>query len=308
MPQNYHFIGICGTAMGSVAAALKARGNGVTGSDAGVYPPMSTFLESAGIEITEGFRPENIPADADLIVVGNAISRGNPEVEEVLNRKLLYRSLPEVVKEEFLRGRRNLVVTGTHGKTTTVSMLAWLLESSGRDPSFLIGGIPKNLGRGCRLNASEFSVIEGDEYDTAFFDKRSKFLHYLPEVVVVNNIEFDHADIYDSLDEIKLSFRRLLNIVPENGVVFINGDDPNCIDVARECPAPVVSVGLGENCERRLTEIEYHPDASHFTVDGQRFCVPMVGEFNVRKRRDVGLRRRFRRALPSGNPGWARSF
>ncbi len=282
MPKHYHFIGICGTAMGSVAAALKARGCDVTGSDANVYPPMSTFLGEAGIAITEGFRPENIPPHADIVVVGNAISRGNPEVEEVLNRKLLYRSLPEVVKEEFLRGRRNLVVTGTHGKTTTSSLLAWILESAGRNPAFLIGGIPKNFGCGSRLNDSEFSVIEGDEYDTAFFDKRSKFLHYLPETVIVNNIEFDHADIYNNLGEIKLTFRRLLNTVPQNGAVFINGDDPNCLDVAKDCPAPVITVGTGGHCAHPITEIVYAPDSSQFSIAGGHFSVPMAGEFNVR--------------------------
>ena len=167
--------------------------------------------------IAEGYREENIPADADVVIIGNAISRGNPEAEAALDRKLLYHSLPEVMKEFFLRGKRNLVVSGTHGKTTTSSMLAWLLRHAGRDPGFMIGGLPKNLGCGALFTDSEFTVLEGDEYDTAFFDKRSKFLHYLPECVVINNIEFDHADIYNSLDEIKLTFRRLLNIVPRNG-------------------------------------------------------------------------------------------
>ncbi|MCB1134002.1 MAG: UDP-N-acetylmuramate:L-alanyl-gamma-D-glutamyl-meso-diaminopimelate ligase, partial [Verrucomicrobiae bacterium] len=171
---RYHFTGICGTAMGAVAAAMKQRGYIVTGSDASVYPPMSDFLRGQGIEIAEGYREENIPADADVVVIGNAISRGNPEAEAALDRKLLYQSLPEVMKECFLRGKRNFIVSGTHGKTTTSSMLAWLLRHAGRDPGFMIGGLPKNLGRGGYFGDSDFNVLEGDEYDTAFFDKRSK--------------------------------------------------------------------------------------------------------------------------------------
>src|ERR1700724_4442187 len=212
-PQKFHFIGICGTAMGSVAAALQERGFKVSGSDESVYPPMSIFLEKRGIKLKAGYRAENIPADVDVVVIGNAMKRGNPEVEAVLNRKLFYVSLPEVLKNHFLRGRHNLVVTGTHGKTTTTALLAWILEKAGHKPGYLIGGIPKNLGQGARLNDSKFFVIEGDEYDTAFFDKRSKFIHYLPELLIVNNIEFVPADIFKNIDEVKLIFKRLLNMV-----------------------------------------------------------------------------------------------
>ena len=279
---RFHFTGICGTAMGAVAAAMKQRGYAVTGSDANVYPPMSDFLRGQGITIAEGYREENIPADTDVVIIGNAISRGNPEAEAALERKLLYHSLPEVMKEFFLRGKRNFVVSGTHGKTTTSSMLAWLLRHAGRDPGFMIGGLPKNLGCGASFTHSEFTVLEGDEYDTAFFDKRSKFLHYLPECVVINNIEFDHADIYNSLDEIKLTFRRLLNIVPRNGMAFINGDDPNCLDVAKGAPCPVTTVGLSETCALRIENINYEPDRSSFTLGGVPYSVRMTGEFNVR--------------------------
>ncbi|MEJ6700859.1 MAG: UDP-N-acetylmuramate:L-alanyl-gamma-D-glutamyl-meso-diaminopimelate ligase [Akkermansiaceae bacterium] len=280
--QHIHFIGICGTAMGSVAAAMHAKGFTVTGSDENVYPPMSTFLEDQGVEIFPGFKAENIPATAEVIVVGNAVSRGNAEAEAALDRKLLYVSLPEVLKEHFLRGRRNLVVSGTHGKTTTSSMLAWMLKSAGVDPSHMIGGIPGNLGKGAAFTDSEFVVLEGDEYDTAFFDKRSKFLHYLPEVVVVNNIEFDHADIYDSLDEIKLTFKRLLNIVPRNGIAFVNGDCPNSMDVAQGAPAPVKTVGLGVDCDLKITNIVYGVEITSFDLDGENYELPMAGEFNVR--------------------------
>lgn len=280
--QHFHFTGICGTAMGAVAAAMKQRGFTITGSDANVYPPMSDFLRDQGIPITEGYAEENLPEGADVVVIGNAISRGNPEAEAALNRKLLYTSLPEVLKEFFLRGKRNFVVSGTHGKTTTTSMLTWLMRHAGRDPGFLIGGIPKNLGQGALFSDSEWNVLEGDEYDTAFFDKRSKFLHYLPECVVINNIEYDHADIYENLEQIKLTFRRLLNVVPSKGVAFINGDDENCLDVAKNAPCPVETVGFGENCMRRIEHVDYEGEWSSFTLQGERYSLHMSGEFNVR--------------------------
>ena len=279
---RFHFTGVCGTAMGAVAAAMKQRGFAVTGSDSKVYPPMSDFLRDQGITIAEGYDASHIPADADVVVIGNAISRGNPEAEAALDRKLLYLSLPEVLKEFFLRGKRNFVVTGTHGKTTTSSMLAWLLRHAGRDPGFMIGGLPKNLGRGAVFTASDFTVLEGDEYDTAFFDKRSKFLHYLPECVVINNIEFDHADIYSSLAEIQLSFRRLLQVVPRSGLALVNGDDPACLEVAAKAPCPVTTVGFAESCSLRITAVNYETHGSSFELDGTSFSVPMTGEFNVR--------------------------
>jgi UDP-N-acetylmuramate: L-alanyl-gamma-D-glutamyl-meso-diaminopimelate ligase len=280
-PKNFHFLGICGTAMGSVAAALRERGFGVAGSDENVYPPMSIFLAEKGVALKEGYRAENIPDNADVVVIGNAMKRGNPEVEAVLNRKLFYLSLPEVLKNYFLRGRHNLVVTGTHGKTTTTAMLAWIMETAGLNSGFLIGGIPKNLGQGARLNDSKFFVIEGDEYDTAFFDKRSKFIHYLPELVVVNNIEFDHADIFDNIDEIKLSFRRLLNIVPQNGMVLLNGDDPNCVDVAKNCLAQMIEIGFSKNCAQRICDVSYSSKGSRFKLGDDTFEIALFGEFNV---------------------------
>jgi UDP-N-acetylmuramate: L-alanyl-gamma-D-glutamyl-meso-diaminopimelate ligase len=281
-PKKFHFLGICGTAMASVAAALQDRGFKVTGSDENVYPPMSNFLQEKGITAKEGYQAENIPADADVVVIGNAMKRGNPEVEAVLNRKLFYLSLPEVLKNYFLRGHHNLVVTGTHGKTTTTALLAWIMEKAGRNPGYLIAGLPKNFGQGARLNDSKYFVIEGDEYDTAFFDKRSKFVHYLPELLIVNNIEFDHADIFKDLDEIKLSFRRLLNIVPQNGMVLLNGDDPNCVEVAKNCLAQLVEVGFSKNCAQRIREVASSPEGSSFRLGGETFEIPLIGEFNVR--------------------------
>ncbi len=268
--------------MGSVAAALSERGFKITGSDENIYPPMSIFLAERGIALNEGYRAENIPADVDVVVVGNAIKRGNPEVEAVLNRKLFYVSLPEVLRNHFLRGRHNLVVTGTHGKTTTTALLAWIMEKAGRKPGYLIGGLPKNLRQGARLNDSKFFVIEGDEYDTAFFDKRSKFLHYLPELLIVNNIEFDHADIFNNIDDIKLSFRRLLNIVPQNGMALLNGDDRNCVEVAKDCLAQMIEVGFSKNCAQRIRDVAHSTDGSRFKLGEDAFEIPLIGEFNVR--------------------------
>jgi len=268
--------------MGSVAAAMQDLGHRITGSDENVYPPMSTFLESKGVRLTQGYAPGNIPADADVIVIGNAMTRGNPEVEAVLNRKLYYLSLPEALKQFFLRGRHNLVVTGTHGKTTTTSLLAWIFEYAGKNPSFLIGGIPNNLGQGARLNDAKHFILEGDEYDTAFFDKRSKFVHYLPELVIVNNIEFDHADIFADIEAIKTSFRRLLRIVPSEGLVLLNGDDPNCVDVGKDCPAPILEVGFSENAGNQIEGAESNGGNSKFTLFGERFEIPMWGDFNIR--------------------------
>jgi UDP-N-acetylmuramate: L-alanyl-gamma-D-glutamyl-meso-diaminopimelate ligase len=281
-PQKFHFIGICGTAMGSVAAALRERGFKVSGSDESVYPPMSTFLEEQGIKLNSCYDKKNIPADADVIVIGNAMKRGNPEVEAVLNRKLFYLSLPEVLKNYFLRGKHNLVVTGTHGKTTTTSLLAWIMEKAGRKPAYLIGGLPKNLGQGARLNDSKYFVIEGDEYDTAFFDKRSKFVHYLPELVIVNNIEFDHADIFKDLGAVKTSFRHLLRIVPQNGMVLLNGDDHNCVEVAKDCYAQMVEVGFSKNCAQRIRDVGYSENGARFKLGDDVYQIPMLGEFNVR--------------------------
>ena len=279
--------------MASVAAALQERGFKVTGSDENVYPPMSRFLEEKGIALKEGYRPENIPADADVVVIGNVMKRGNPEVEAVLNRKLFYLSLPEVLKNHFLRGRHNLVVTGTHGKTTTTALLAWIMEKAGRKPGYLIGGIPKNFGEGARLNDSKYFVIEGDEYDTAFFDKRSKFVHYLPELVIVNNIEFDHADIFKNIDEIKLSFRRLLNIVPQNGMVLLNGDDPNCVEVAKDCLAQMVEIGFSKNCAQRIQDVGYSAKGSTFRLGADTFEIPLIGEFNVHNAAMAAMAARF---------------
>ena len=280
--EHFHFIGICGTAMGSVAAALQNRGYTITGSDQNVYPPMSDFLIENDINVSVGHDENNIPDKVDLVVIGNAMSRGNVEVESVLNRKIPYTSLPELIKRYFLQGKRNIVITGTHGKTTTSSIIAHLLNDNGLNPNLMIGGIPLDIGKGGRFTESEFFVIEGDEYDTAFFDKRSKFVHYMPEIVVVNNIEFDHADIFNNIEEIKLSFKRMLNIVPENGIVFVNGDDNDAVEVTENCRAPVIKVGANDNCDFKIENLNLESFNSSFSIKENSYQLPMDGEFNVR--------------------------
>ena len=280
--EHFHFIGICGTAMGSVAAALQNRGYTITGSDQNVYPPMSDFLIENDINVSVGHDENNIPDKVDLVVIGNAMSRGNVEVESVLNRKIPYTSLPELIKRYFLQGKRNIVITGTHGKTTTSSIIAHLLNDNGLNPNLMIGGIPLDIGKGGRFTESEFFVIEGDEYDTAFFDKRSKFVHYMPEIVVVNNIEFDHADIFNNIEEIKLSFKRMLNIVPENGIVFVNGDDNDAVEVTENCRAPVIKVGANDDCDFKIENLNLESFNSSFSIKDNSYQLPMDGEFNVR--------------------------
>src|SRR5438128_6398816 len=239
--MHYHLIGICGTAMASLAGMLQVRGHRVTGSDENVYPPMSNMLEGLEIQIMRGYGAAHLTPAPDCVVVGNAIPRGNPEVEEALNRRLLYRSLPGVIKQEFIRSRRSLVVAGTHGKTTTTSLAAWVIDQAGLNPSFLVGGVVQNFGASFRVTDSEYFIIEGDEYDTAYFDKGPKFMHYLPELAIVNNIEFDHADIYENLDAVKLAFRRFMHIVPGNGKLIAGWDSQPVRDVIASFGAKLFS-------------------------------------------------------------------
>src|SRR6187551_3412877 len=242
--KRIHLIGVCGTAMATLAAMLKSKGYDVRGSDQNVYPPMSDFLASEGIRTLTGYRPEHITGDLDLVVVGNAISRGNPELEEVLDRKIRYCSLPEAIREHFLWGARSIVIAGTHGKTTTTALAGWLLTHAGADPSILIGGIARNLGEhgsSYRIGSGRDFVLEGDEYDSAFFDKTAKFLKYLPDIAVVNNVEFDHADIYADIDAVTLAFRRLVNLVPSNGLLALGADSPVALALKAAARSRVVT-------------------------------------------------------------------
>jgi UDP-N-acetylmuramate: L-alanyl-gamma-D-glutamyl-meso-diaminopimelate ligase len=280
--KSIHFVGVGGTAMAAVAAAMRDKGFSVTGSDQNVYPPMSTYLAAKQVEVMAGYAESNLAHKPDLVVIGNAISRGNPEAESVLEHKLRYCSLPELLKEFFIRGKRSLVVTGTHGKTTTTSLLAWVFEHNGLQPGFLIGGIPNNFSEGARFTDSPWFIIEGDEYDTAFFDKRSKFVHYLPEVVIINNLEFDHADIFENLAAIQTSFKRLINLIPRNGQLLANGDDPNLAPLLGVTHCPVKRFGLGPDNSVHGFNPRYGPTASEFEIPSFKFHLNLVGEINVR--------------------------
>ena len=277
--------------MASLAAMLQARGHQVTGSDENVYPPMSTMLASLGINVAQGYAIDNLSPAPDCVVVGNAIPRGNPEVEETLNRRLLYRSLPEVLKEEFIRGRRSLVVAGTHGKTTTTSLAAWVMDQGGLDPSFLVGGVVQNFGASSRVTKSNYFIIEGDEYDTAYFDKGPKFMHYLPELAIVGNIEFDHADIYKDIDAVKLAFRRLMNTVPGNGRLIAGWDSPLVREViasmGQRLFTQVETFGTCEDARWQARDIDWSGAMTCFRVlregkEWSEFQTPLIGDFNVR--------------------------
>lgn len=292
-PRRYHLIGIGGSAMASLAGLLKEAGHAVTGSDENVYPPMSTQLREMGIPYHEGYRPENLPTEVDEVVVGNAISRGNPELEAVLDARLPYTSAARTVKEEFLRGRVSLAVAGTHGKTTTTSLLAWVLESAGLRPSFLIGGVAENFGSSYRLTDSEYFAIEADEYDTAYFDKGPKMWHYLPQVAIVNNIEFDHADIYRDEEAYRFAFARFINLIPRSGTLVAGWDSPIVRELAPKTFSALESFGYGGSDESaahprwRAEDVEFGPEATEFTVlhDGAawgRVEMPLAGAFNVR--------------------------
>lgn len=272
--MRIHILGICGAFMGGIAALAKAAGHEVSGSDANVYPPISTQLASLGIRLCEGYRPEHLdpaPGGApDCIIVGNALSRGNPAVEYMLNQGLAYTSGPQWLYEHVLRGRHVLAVAGTHGKTTTASLLAWILEHAGLKPGFLIGGVAENFGVSARLGKGECFVVEADEYDTAFFDKRSKFVHYRPRTLVLNNLEFDHADIFADLAAIKRQFHHLVRIVPGAGRIVCNGGERNLRDtLAMGCWTPVEPFGLDNN------EMDW--SARLLTGDGSRFEIAYQG-------------------------------
>ena len=285
-PQKIYLIGICGTAMASLAGMLREKGYAVSGSDSDVYPPMSDFLDQLGIPVFKGFNAANIEnAKPDLVVIGNALSRGNVEIEHVLDSGLRYASMAETVKEFFIRGKNSIVVAGTHGKTTTTAMLAWILEIAGRKPSFLVGGIAENFGRSFQVSDGPDFIIEGDEYDTAFFDKGPKFLHYLPRIVLLKNIEFDHADIYADLDAIRTAFRRLINIVPRSGLIVAGVDSPVVRELIPAAFSRVATAGIDAG-EWRATNIQPAAGGMSFHVTRSdkmmgRFSIPMPGTFNV---------------------------
>ena len=288
--SRIHLIGVCGTAMATLAAMLKRKGHDVRGSDQDVYPPMSDFLASEGIRTLAGYAPDHITGDLDLVVIGNAISRGNPELEEALDRKIRYCSLPEAIREHFLWGARSIVLAGTHGKTTTTSLTGWLLTHGGVDPSVLVGGIARNFGdngSSYRIGQGRDFVIEGDEYDSAFFDKTAKFLKYLPDIAVVNNVEFDHADIYADFDAVTLAFRRLVNLVPRRGLLLVGADSPGARALVDQAVSRVQTFGLSDDVEWQGHDLEPMGASTRFKLrrGGAPFGlfeVPLVGAYNVR--------------------------
>jgi UDP-N-acetylmuramate: L-alanyl-gamma-D-glutamyl-meso-diaminopimelate ligase len=285
--HKIHFIGICGTAMASLAAMLKDRGYEVSGSDESVYPPMSDFLARKDIRVIEGYNLRNLSPEPDLAVVGNALSRGNPEIEYVLNFRIPYTSLPEAVQTFFLRDRIPVVVTGTHGKSTTTAMIAWGLQSVGQRPDFLVGGMAENFDSSYGLGGGRHFVIEGDEYDSAFFDKGPKFMHYLPQVAVLGNVEFDHADIYPTLDSLRLQFSRFVNLIPERGFLAVGSDSPVAAELTRKVFCMKETFGMHPDNDWSVREIEAGAGTVAFDVLYRRklyrrMKLGMIGAYNIR--------------------------
>jgi UDP-N-acetylmuramate: L-alanyl-gamma-D-glutamyl-meso-diaminopimelate ligase len=268
--MHVHILGICGTFMAGIAALARALGHHVTGSDSAAYPPMSTQLEQLGVTLCAGYKPEHLEPTPDIVIVGNALSRGNPAVEAMLRQDMPYTSGPQWLFEQVLSSRRVIAVAGTHGKTTTASILAWILEDAGQQPGFLIGGVPQNFDVSARLGAGGYFVVEADEYDTAFFDKRSKFVHYRPHIAVLNNLEFDHADIFASIAEIKTQFHHLVRSVADNGCIIVNGSDDNLAS----------TLAMGSWTPIEYFGIDNAPDSWGATLssnDGRRFTVRSPG-------------------------------
>jgi UDP-N-acetylmuramate: L-alanyl-gamma-D-glutamyl-meso-diaminopimelate ligase len=284
--MHVHLIGICGTAMASLAGMLKQRGYTVTGSDTAAYPPMSEFLSSLGIPVAQLFHERNLDPRPDLVVVGNAISRGNVELEFALDQRLRLQSLPQLLYDEFLAGRERLVVAGTHGKTTTSSLLAWLFSAGLRAPGFLIGGIPENFGSSFSLDNGPEFIIEGDEYDSAFFDKGPKFLHYFPDAAILTSVEFDHADIYAGLDEVKTAFKRLVNLIPRRGLLLAWDGHPNVDECVSRALCSIQRYGFGKHSHWRIAGAEYMHQSTQWSIfrDGKHwadFEFSLAGEYNV---------------------------
>ena len=287
--MRIYFMGICGTAMGNAALLVKEQGHEVLGCDAAVYPPMSDVLTDAGIELLDGFDSSRLAAlKPDQVVVGNAMSRGNPEVEWLLDQsEITFISLPELFHDTVLQKRCSVVITGTHGKTSTSTITAYLLECTDAKPGWLIGGVPNDLSGGAKLGEGKAFVIEGDEYDSAFFDKRSKFIHYRPQIAILNNLEFDHADIFRDLEDVQRSFRHFLRVIPASGYALVNGDDPN---IAALLPAPwtqVVRVGVGEDNDLLITNFQDAPEGAQFDLVWKNehwahVSWPLHGLFNAR--------------------------
>src|SRR5579875_3822264 len=289
--KHIHLSGICGTAMASMAGLLKLQGHRITGSDQAAYPPMSDLLRDLGIPVAEPYAETNLDPRPDLVVIGNALSRGNPEVERVLDERIPFTSMAALLHDEFLKGREPLVVAGTHGKTTTTSMLAWIYRTAAGErpelePSFLIGGVAENFGTSFQLRPTRTFIVEGDEYDTAFFDKGPKFLHYFPDGLILTHVEFDHADIYADLDQVKTAFRRLVNLVPRRGLIVAYDGSANVTECVERALCRVERYGFGENAEWRIRNLQYEDGRMHWEVwrEGAlwgRLAMRLAGEHNA---------------------------
>src|SRR5215467_7303262 len=283
--NHVHLIGVCGTAMASLAGMLNERGFHVTGSDSAAYPPMSDFLRSLGISISQPFAAANLHPKPDLVVIGNAISRGNVELEHVLDHRVPFCSLPQLLHDEFLKGKEVIVVAGTHGKTTTTSMLSWIFEYASLNPSFLIGGIAENFGRSFQLKDGKHFIIEGDEYDTAFFDKGPKFLHYFPDAVILTSVEFDHADIYKDLDQVKTAFKRLVNLIPRSGYLLACDHSTNVDECILRAFSKVERYGQREGSQWRARDMVFGSEETSWSIDreGKHWAnlrMALAGEYN----------------------------
>jgi UDP-N-acetylmuramate: L-alanyl-gamma-D-glutamyl-meso-diaminopimelate ligase len=279
-------MGICGTGMASLAGILKHRGFMVTGSDANVYPPMSDYLASMSIPVLHGYSPQNLVSNPDLVIVGNVITRENPETVELARLRIPYVSMPQALQHFAIKGKSPIVIAGTHGKTTTSSLAAWVLEKSGLDPSFMIGGIPKNFHQNYKLGSGSFFIIEGDEYDTAFFDKDAKFLHYAPKIAILTSIEFDHADIFRDLDHIIHTFRQFIDLIPLDGLLIANGDDPIVFKESQRATCPVKIYGFQPHTSWKPGKISFQDNRTHLTIQNRNrlymtTSMPIYGNHNI---------------------------
>jgi UDP-N-acetylmuramate: L-alanyl-gamma-D-glutamyl-meso-diaminopimelate ligase len=284
--RHIHLIAICGVGMSALAGMLQARGFRVTGSDQNVYPPMSTQLQALGIDVRQGFSPDHLADQPDLIVVGNAVSRSNPEVQAMLAQGIAYLSLPQALAQFFLVDRHPIVIVGTHGKTTTASLMAWVLEAAGLDPSYMIGGIPRNFGSNYKLGNGGFFVVEGDEYDTAFFDKGPKFLHYRPRTAILTSVEFDHADIYRDLKHIKQAFQHFVHILPPDGYLAAGLDFPHVTELLTAVPCPWEGYGFTAPAHWRATQVDMDEQVTRFVVEHRQQRLgaiesALVGQHNI---------------------------
>lgn len=289
---HIYLMGICGTAMASLAGLLKEKGFQVSGSDQNFYPPMSTQLEQLSVSVRVGYRPENLDPKPDLVIVGNVITKANPEAQRLIELKIPYMSLPQAMSEFLIADRQSVVIAGTHGKTTTTSLMAWTAEQAKLQPGFLVGGIPKNYGRSFQIPQGDWFVIEGDEYDTAFFDKVPKFIHYKPKYVVLTSIEFDHADIYEDLDHVKSAFKMLLELIPKNGLLVYNAEDANIKSLLNYCKAPMISYGRNYG-DVLIQNVAAQRDGLSFTLSSKKnkhsYFLPMFGEYNAQNSAAVSI-------------------